>query len=84
MCTVSPDDGRQAVGIHKEEAAVSELLRTRASAAVIVKALIVALRAAAAITPYYTEATPPHRLRIPPRDPGQDQIRQLPLSGCSN
>jgi len=34
-----------------------------------VKALIVALRAAAAITPYYTEATPPHRHRI--QAPGQ-------------
>jgi len=29
MYTISPDDGRPAVGIYKEEAAVSELLRTR-------------------------------------------------------
>jgi len=41
----------------------------RGSSCVIVKALIVALRAAAAITPYCTEATPPNRLQIPPRDP---------------
>jgi len=33
MCTVSPDDGRRVVGIYKEEATVSELLRTKASAA---------------------------------------------------
>jgi len=72
MCMISPDDGRRAVGIYKKKAAVSELLRTRASAAA--KALINAFRAAADITPYYTEVTPPHRLPILLRDPDQDQM----------
>jgi len=45
---------------------------------VIAKSLIVALRATAAITPYYTEATPPHRLQILLRDPDQDQIHPFP------
>jgi len=58
MCTISSDNGQRAVSIHKEKAAVSELLRTNESA----KALIDALRTAAAITPYYTETTPPQRL----------------------
>jgi len=36
MCTISPDDGRRAVGIYKEEAAVSgqQLRVLRAAAAI--------------------------------------------------
>jgi len=45
---------------------------------VIAKALIVALRDAAAITPNYTEATPPQCLQILLRDPDQDQVHPLP------
>jgi len=33
MCTISQDDDRRAFGIYKEKAAVSDLVRTRASAA---------------------------------------------------
>jgi len=35
------------------------------------------IRIAAAITPYYTEVTPPHRLPILLRDPDQDQIHPI-------
>jgi len=45
---------------------------------VIAKSLIVALRATAAITPYYIEATPSRRLQVLLRNPDQDQIHPLP------
>jgi len=44
----------------------------------IAKPLIVALLATAAITPYYPEEIPSHRLQILLRDPDKDQIHPLP------